>query len=110
MHLPSILLFELPERLGYVGPRFLAVPYCDCPFLYVLCQDRFDVRMLVKYVGVGLSVIVFWWLALAGPSCVGVEPDLSPFKGTVGFRILRKSGGKNEQDAGGGWWNNQDLV
>lgn len=66
--------------------------------------------MLVKHVGVGLSVIVFWWLALAGPSCVGVEPDLSPFKGTVGFRTLRKSGGKNEQDAGGGWWNNQDLV
>ena len=59
--------------------------------------------MLVKNVEEGSSVSgvnVFWWLAIAGPSCVGVEVGLSPFEGEVGFRILGKSRGENGQDAG----------
>lgn len=34
------------------------------------------------------------------PSCVSVEVGLSPFEGELGFRILRKGGGKSGQDAG----------
>ena len=62
-----------------------------------------DVCMLVKYVEEGSSmsdVNVFWWLAVAESSCVGVEVSLSPFEGELGFRVLRKSGGKNGQDGG----------
>ena len=46
------------------------------------------------------GVNIFWWLAVAGPSCVGVEIRLSPFEREVGFRILGKGGGENGQDAG----------
>lgn len=33
-----------------------------------------------------------------------VNAGYSLSEGKAGFRILRKSGGKNRQDAGGGWW------
>ncbi len=69
--------------------------------------------MLVKYVKEGSSlsgVNVFRWLAVARPSCVGVEIGLPPFEGKVGFRILRKSGGKNRRDTGGDWWIASTLL
>lgn len=105
MHVDLILmlLLELSERLGHVGPCFLAVLCCDCLLLYVMREERLDVRMLVKYFQEGSSVSgvdIFWWLAVAKPSYVGVEVSLSPFEGKVRFRILRKSGGKNGQDGG----------
>ena len=46
------------------------------------------------------GVNVFWWLAVAGSSCVGVKVGLSPFQGKVGFRILGKGEGKNRHNAG----------
>ena len=101
--LPSPLLLELPERLGHVGPRFLAVPCRDRLLLYVLREERFGVWMLVEYFEEGSSVRdvdIFRWLAVVEPSGVGVEVGLSPFEGEVGLRSWGKSGGKNGQDAG----------
>jgi hypothetical protein len=59
--------------------------------------------MLVKNIEEGSfvsGVNIFWWLAVAGPCCVGIEVGLPPFEGELGFGVLGKSGGKNRQDAG----------